>query len=75
MEQASRQIHVEPVLCCYERIVGNLDSVDLTGPVLANNVLGGSVGIGERSLCAGHILTIHVDRHLVIGLADSSLML
>jgi hypothetical protein len=63
------------ILCGHERIVADLDAVDLTGAVIANNVLAGSIGIGKRAFGSGHILMIYIDRHLVIGLVDSAVLL
>jgi len=63
------------ILCGHERIVADLDAVDLTGAVIANNVLAGSIGIGKSAFGSGHILTIYINRHLMMGLADSAVVL
>ena len=43
--------------------------------VVADDVLAGSVGIGEGALCTGHIRTSNIDLHLILTLADTSLAL
>ena len=48
-------------------IVAYVYFVDLAGVVVTDSVLAGSVGVGEGALGAGHILTIDIDLHRLLG--------
>ena len=59
----------------YSGVVTCLDLVDFARRAVADNVFVGSVGIGEGALRSGHILTLDIDRHLLIVTAYYSLVL
>src|SRR6266498_3028099 len=63
------------ILCRHEGIVANFHVIDFAGAVVSNDVLARHIGIRKRALGAGHVLTIHIDRHLVIVSADFALAL
>src|SRR5262249_37299391 len=50
----------------YSGVVACLDFVDFARRAVANNVFVGSVGISEGTLRSGHILTLDINRHLLI---------
>src|SRR5687768_4394305 len=50
----------------YSGVVACLDFVDFARGAVADNVFVGSVRIGKGALCSGHILTLDIDRHLLI---------
>src|ERR1041384_2044524 len=50
-------------------IIANIHFVNLAGVVVTDNVLAGSVGVGEGALGAGHILPIDIDLHLLLVIA------
>jgi hypothetical protein len=56
-------------------VVANIHFVNLAGVVVTDNVLAGSVGVGKGALGAGHILSIDIDVHLLLGTTYLSLML
>src|SRR5450432_4040209 len=71
----NREFILFVVLSRHERIVANFHVIDFAGAVVSNDVLAGHVGIRKRALGAGHVLAIHVDGHLVIGLTDYAVAL
>src|SRR5205085_4091745 len=73
--KANRDLVRLVISACDRCIVANIHFVDLAGVVVTDNVLAGSVGVGERAFGARHILPIDVDLHLLLGTAYSSLML
>src|SRR5437588_445711 len=63
------------ILFSHAGILANFNAVDLTGVVVSENVFARHIGIREGTLGAGHILTIDVDCHLVIGANYSAVTL
>src|SRR5689334_21987942 len=59
----------------YSGVVACLDFVDLARGAVADNVFVGSIGIGEAALRSGNILTLDINRRLLIVTAYYSLAL
>src|SRR5215216_2673208 len=74
ISKANRDLVLLMVGCDDLCIIARLRFVDLAGVVIANNVLAGSVGIGERAFGAGHI-AIDVNLDLMIIAAHLSFAL